>query len=274
MAKFVIQPHVRLQEWVAEEHGYFAAQGLDYEFEASSFAGGSQTATTVGFAEIAAQDIRAGAFEDIEHGRSSDVSSACHWVLNATASPETGKMWGRGYSIVPSGIFVQPDSPYKKPEHLAGVPVAVGYHSGSHYSAVQGLEAFIAKDEISLSFAGRPIDRVRLMLQGELQATNVFGAQFYLLAQLGFHKLIDTTFIVGFLLSPRTSTDDAEALLSGAGEGAARHRSAAGGCTSTTGCTNCRAIWRRSPTCAGTARASESCSSHTPRRCSPPRGSG
>jgi NitT/TauT family transport system substrate-binding protein len=210
MAKFVIQPHVRLQEWVAEEHGYFAAQGLDYEFESSSFAGGSQNTTAVGSAENAARDIRAGAFEDIERGRTSDVSSACHWVLNATASPETGKVWGRGYSIVPSGIFVQPDSPYKRPEHLAGVPVAVGYHSGSHYSAVQGLEPFIAKDAISLSFAGQPIDRVRLMLQGELQATNVFGAQFYLLAQLGFHKLIDTTFIVGFLLSPRTSTDDAE----------------------------------------------------------------
>lgn len=210
MAKFVIQPHVRLQEWVAEEHGYFAGQGLDYEFEASSFAGGSQTTNAAGSAEIAAREIRSGTFEDIERGRTADVSSACHWVLNATASPETGKMWGRGYSVVPSGIFVQPDSPYKRPEHLAGVPVAVGYHSGSHYSAVQGLEPFIAKDAISLSFAGQPIDRVRLMLQGEIPAANVFGAQFYLLAQLGFHKLADTTFIVGFLLSPRTSTDDAE----------------------------------------------------------------
>ena len=32
MAKFVISPHFRLQEWVAEEKGYFAAEGLDYEF--------------------------------------------------------------------------------------------------------------------------------------------------------------------------------------------------------------------------------------------------
>jgi NitT/TauT family transport system substrate-binding protein len=209
MAKFVIQPHVRLQEWVAEEHGYFAGQGLDYEFETTSFAGGSQMTSAVGSAADLPRESRSGAFEDIERGRTADVSSACHWAVNATASPETGKMWGRGYSIVPSGIFVQPDSPYKRPEHLAGVPVAVGYHSGSHYSAIQGLEPFIPKDTISLSFSGQPIDRVRLMLQGELPAANVF-AQFYLLAQLGFHKLIDTTFIVGFLLSTRTSTDDAE----------------------------------------------------------------
>jgi hypothetical protein len=24
-------PHGRLQEWVAEEHGYFTTEGLDYE---------------------------------------------------------------------------------------------------------------------------------------------------------------------------------------------------------------------------------------------------
>ena len=29
MAKFVVQSHGRLQEWVAEEHGYFRDEGLD-----------------------------------------------------------------------------------------------------------------------------------------------------------------------------------------------------------------------------------------------------
>ena len=32
MSKFVIQSHGRLQEWVAEEHGYFRDEGLEYEF--------------------------------------------------------------------------------------------------------------------------------------------------------------------------------------------------------------------------------------------------
>ena len=32
MAKFRIMPHSRLQEWVAEEKGYFTDEGLDYEF--------------------------------------------------------------------------------------------------------------------------------------------------------------------------------------------------------------------------------------------------
>ena len=31
MTKFVIESHFRLQEWVAEEKGYFRDEGLDYE---------------------------------------------------------------------------------------------------------------------------------------------------------------------------------------------------------------------------------------------------
>ena len=30
MAKFIIQPHGRLNDWVADEKRYFAAEGLDY----------------------------------------------------------------------------------------------------------------------------------------------------------------------------------------------------------------------------------------------------
>ena len=32
MSKFRIEPHGRLQEWVAQEKGYFKDEGLDYEF--------------------------------------------------------------------------------------------------------------------------------------------------------------------------------------------------------------------------------------------------
>ncbi len=31
--KFIIQPHFRLQDWVAEEKGYFKDEGLDYVFQ-------------------------------------------------------------------------------------------------------------------------------------------------------------------------------------------------------------------------------------------------
>ena len=211
MAKFRIQPHVRLQEWVAEEQGFFREEGLDYEFEPEGFAGGSAiTGSSVSPGDVAPVSARSGAFEDMEQGRSCNVSAACHWAVNAAASSSHGKMWGKAYSVCNSGIFVAADSPYRRPEDLAGVKVGVGYHSGSHYSAIQALEPFLERSDITVDFVGRPFDRVRLMQRGEIEAANVFGAQYYLLEQLGFRKLVDTTFIMGFMVAEDADTEDLE----------------------------------------------------------------
>jgi len=45
---FHIQPHVRLHEWVAEERGFFHAEGLDYQFDSAGFAAGS-VSRAIGF---------------------------------------------------------------------------------------------------------------------------------------------------------------------------------------------------------------------------------
>ncbi len=210
MARFRIQPHVRLQDWVAEQEGFFHDEGLDYEFEPHGYAGASLTTSSVQPADAAPLTARTGALEDMEQGRSCDVSGACHWAVNAAASATHGKMWGKAYSVCTSGIFVADDSSYRRPEDLAGVKVGVGYHSGSHYSAIQGLEPFLDRSHIELDFVGLPFDRVRLMQQGKIDAANVFGAQYYLLEQLGFRKLVDTTFIMGFLVGEDTDREDLE----------------------------------------------------------------
>src|SRR6516162_11208231 len=104
MARFRIQPHVRLHEWVAEEKGFFRDEGLDYEFEAHGLAGASLTTSSVKPADAAPVQARSGAFEDMEKGRACDVSGAGHWAVNAAAASDHGRMWGRGYSICASGI--------------------------------------------------------------------------------------------------------------------------------------------------------------------------
>ncbi len=210
MAKFVIQPHVRLQEWVADEAGYFTEEGLDYEIEQLGYAGATLTTSSVHAADDVPLDTRSGAFEHMAEGRSCDVSGACHWAVNAAASATGGKMYGKAYGLTPGAIFVSADSPYERPEDLAGVPVAVGYHSGSHYSAIQSLEPFLDRSQIELSYAGLPYDRVRLLIRGDIPAANVFGAQLYIMEQLGFRKLVDTTFIIGFLIREDSDREDVE----------------------------------------------------------------
>jgi NitT/TauT family transport system substrate-binding protein len=204
---FRIQPHVRLHEWVADECGFFNEEGLDYVFEADGFAAGTATVSSAGTAPL---PVRSGAFEDMQAGRTSDVSCACHWAVNAAATARHGKMYGRAYSVCPSGIYVAADSGFDRPEDLAGVGVGVGYHSGSHYSALQALEAFMDRGEVTLSFVGRPFDRARLLLQRRIEAVNVWGAPGYLLEQRGFRKLVDTTFVMGFLLSTEADNEAVE----------------------------------------------------------------
>ncbi len=212
MTTFRIQPHGRLQEWVAEERGYFKDEGLDYEF----VGGGGPAGAPGGYASVQttesmkAPEVREGAFESFEEGRACEISSACHWAINMASSAEHGHMWGHAYSVTPSGIVVPPESPVQKPEDLANFPVGVGYHSGSHFSALQHLEKIMKPTEIKLDFVGMPQDRLAALLDRKVGAANVFGVQFYALEQQGFRKVVDTTFMIGFLFSNEADIDDVQ----------------------------------------------------------------
>src|SRR5438309_11484238 len=161
MDKFIIEAHFRLQEWVAREKGYFDAEGLDYEFR-------ELIRSTDGQHYNKANQ---GAFQSIEKGREANVSCACHWTVNVAASNGHAKLYADVYSVAPSGIFVPAGSPIRTPRDLAGVPISVGFQSGSHYSTIQALEQFVPADKINLSFNdGMLFRRMELLVEGKVQA--------------------------------------------------------------------------------------------------------
>lgn len=205
MGRFIIQPHTRIQEWVALEKGYFEAEGLDYELT-ESFAAKFKNPSL--HEKGAPAQITSGAFEMMQGTRACDISSACHWAVNMAATADHGRMWAHAYSVTPSGIWVAPESAIRRPEDLAGQEVAVGFHSGSHFSALQSLEAFLPLDQIRLTFVGLPFDRVQLLLDRRVASGNVFGTAAYVLEQQGFRKVVDTTFMIGFLVKPTASDED------------------------------------------------------------------
>ena len=158
MSQFIIEPHFRLQEWVADEKGYFRAEGLDYEFR-------ELIRSTAGQHHNKANQ---GAFQSIEKGREANVSCACHWTVNVAASNGHTKLYADVYSVAPSGIFVPADSPVRTPADLAGVPISVGFQSGSHYSTIQALEQYMAASEINLTFEdGMLFHRMELLLEAK-----------------------------------------------------------------------------------------------------------
>ena len=117
-------------------------------------------------------------------------------------------MYGEAYGVTPGGIFVAPDSSLRRPDDLTQIEVGVGYHSGSHFSALQALEPFVAPRDARLRFIGSPADRLNLMVEGKVEAVNVFGVQKDVLEQLGFRKVLDTTFMIGFLVNGEAEVED------------------------------------------------------------------
>ena len=219
MSKFIIEPHFRLQEWVAEEKGYFRAEGLDYEFR-------ELIRSTEGQHHNKANQ---GAFQSIEKGREANVSCACHWTVNVAASNGHAKLYADVYSVAPSGIFVPADSPVRTPADLAGVPISVGFQSGSHYSTIQALEQYMAPGEINLTFEdGMLFHRMEQLIEGKSPAAALFNGPYYLAEQLGFRKVIDTTFMIAAMIKGDRGAGRRQAILPRLAPGAARYRSAAG----------------------------------------------
>jgi NitT/TauT family transport system substrate-binding protein len=216
MGKFIIQPHGRLQEWIAHEKGYFHDEGLDYEFVRGPSADTQKSVDASG----KVTDLMSGAFESYKHaggnkGVKSDISCACHWAVNQASAQQVGTMWGKSYVVTPGGIMVPPESPITKPEHLAGQEIAVGYHSGSHFTTIQSLEPFLAKEQIKLRFGGSIWARVDIGAGRDLPAVSVWGLSFQVLEQQGFRKVLDASFMIAFMFPPGVDPADVEKYMNG-----------------------------------------------------------
>jgi hypothetical protein len=151
MSRFRIEPHGGLQEWVADEKGYFNDEGLDYEF-LTSYATQASGYALVQSTETAAPEVKRGAFENMERGRAADISCACHWAVNMASS--------------------------------------------------SALEKVLKPDEIKLGYIDQPQHRLAALLDRRVDASNLFGAPLYLAEQQGCRRILDTTFMIGFLLHP------------------------------------------------------------------------
>jgi len=202
MAKFIIAPHMRLHEWIARDQGYFDREGLDYEFR-------DQLATPT--ERIHDLGDKVGAYQTIERGRDSDISCACHWTVNVAASVGHGKLYPQAYSVAPAAVFVPPESTVSHPSELAGLPISVGYQSGSHYSTIQALEQYLPAEQINLSFAdGLLFRRMELLIDRQVPAASLFSGPYYFMEQLGFRKIIDSTFMMASLITGDPDPEDVQ----------------------------------------------------------------
>ncbi|MBF6567460.1 MAG: hypothetical protein IVW54_01130 [Candidatus Binataceae bacterium] len=213
MPLFHIQSHGRLQEWVADELGYFRDEGLNYIFVTGDLG--------IARREKGAPEVRSGAFESYKQGNGnkgperSDISCACHWAVNEAATQHLGNVYRNAYVVTPGAIMVRPNSRIHGPEDLAHAEIAAGYHSGSHFTAIQALEAFLKPSEVKLKFMGLPMARIDAILDGEIEAVSVWGLSYQILEQLGFRRVVDSTFMIAFMFPAGVDSEDVEKYMRG-----------------------------------------------------------
>jgi len=147
---------------VALAEGDFAAEGLDVEILAWDPSPQVQTAGTA--------DLHTADKESKFAAGQVDVYGACEWgLIKRVADLGVGRIMGMRRNMgMPMKLFVMSASGITAIDQLAGRPVAINENSGSHYVAVDVMEQYIPRDQISLVHIGEPPARYLALVDGTI----------------------------------------------------------------------------------------------------------
>ena len=176
-----------LNDFVAMQEGFFAAEGLDVEFDWKTFRGTQSSWKEFEYFQRPQDRPYTEDKQDV-------VQGACLWGTICNASAGMGRAVTEGYGESPWAIFVRPDSKIHKPQDLRNVPVAVGMRAGSHFNVPYRLEKYLPLAEIKTINTGGFGARLKALLDGEVEAASLLPPQIAMAEQLGLRKIIEDTF--------------------------------------------------------------------------------
>ena len=152
---------------------------------------------------------KVGAYQTFEQA-AADVSCACHWTVNVAASVGHGKLYADAYSVAPAGVFVpaefadQHAGAAGRRADLGRLPVGQPLCDDPGAGAVHA-----ARPRSALSFAdGLLFRRMEKLIDGEVPAASLFSGPYYFAEQLGFRKVIDTTFMMASMITGEPDPED------------------------------------------------------------------
>ncbi len=176
-----------LNDFVAMQEGFFAAEGLDVEFDWKTFRGTQSSWNGLDYFQRPQDRPYTETKEDV-------IQGACVWGTICNASAGMGKVVADAYGDSPWAIFVRPDSKIRRPEDLKDVPVSVGMRAGSHFNVPYRLEKFIPLEHIKVVNTGGFGARLKALLDGEVEAASLLPPQIAMAEQLGLRKIIEDRF--------------------------------------------------------------------------------
>jgi NitT/TauT family transport system substrate-binding protein len=176
-----------LNDFVAMQEGFFAAEGLDVELDWKTFRGTQSSWKDLQYFQRP-QD------RPYTEDKAEVIQGACVWGSICNASAGMGRFVADAYGVSPWAIFVRPDSPIKAPRDLKDIAIAVGMRAGSHFNVPYRLEKFLALEHIKTVNTGGFGARLKALLDGEVEAASLLPPQIAMAEQLGLRKIIEDTF--------------------------------------------------------------------------------
>src|ERR687895_2355396 len=177
-----------LNDFVAEAEGFFAAEGIEVEWDIKTFRG----------TQSSWKDLAYGSRpQDKPHTEAKDtglIQCACVWGSISNASAGMGRFVPDCHGVSPWAIFVRPDSKIRRPQDLKDVPISVGMRAGSHFNVPYRLEKYLPLENIKTVNTGGFGARLRALLDGEVEAASLLPPQIAMAEQLGLRKIIEDTF--------------------------------------------------------------------------------
>ena len=144
---------------VAVEQGFFAAEGLNVEYHEDNPKGAAGRVQDFSQRWKESQ-LQKGALE---------VYPVCEWgAIERVQALGGGKIIGLDTTVRTGALMVAKNSTITSPAELRNVPIAVTWHAGTFYAAIEVLEAAgVPFDDIKLVHAN---DRLEALLRGTTQA--------------------------------------------------------------------------------------------------------
>ena len=176
-----------LNDFVAMQEGFFAAEGLDVEFDWKTFRGTQSSWKGLEYFQRP-QD------RPIPRTRRRSCRARACGARICNASAGMGRVVTEGYGMSPWAIFVRPDSKIHKPEDLKDVPISVGMRAGSHFNVPYRLEKYLPLENIKTVNTGGFGARLKALLDGEVEAASLLPPQIAMAEQLGMRKIIEDAF--------------------------------------------------------------------------------
>ena len=198
-----------IHEFVAQEEGLFADEGIEVEFDWKTFRGTQSSWKQYKYFERP---------QDKPYTEDKDgslIQCACVWGSISNASAGMGRFVSDAHGVSPWAIFVRPDSSIQRPEDLKDVPVSVGLRAGSHFNVPYRLEKYLPLEHIKVVNTGGFGARLRALLDGEVAAASLLPPQIDMARQLGLRPILEDEFHTLWWVPETAAQEDVRAYMRG-----------------------------------------------------------